>query len=88
MISEDKTYTKSGQLIVAKSEVLLTQDVVEEGYLYLGTLDELYDSAESSDLTLNPEKIQGAYVIKRVEKIPLFRSTTEFVHKAYTYGSI
>lgn len=88
MLSEDKTYTKSGELVIPKSEVLLNQEVDENGYLYLGTLDELYDSADSSGETLVPAEIQGAYVIKRIEKIPLFRSTTKFVYTAYTYGSI
>ena len=80
---EEKTQVISdakGNEIISKAEILLTQDVDEEGWLFLGDLDDL-DSAEE----LNPRTVEGAYRIVMVEKTPLFKSTTEFVHKAFLY---
>lgn len=64
--------------LISNAQVFVTQDVDEKGYLYLGTLDDL-DSGEEE----NPETVDGAYIIKKFEKIPALRSTTEFVRKAY-----
>jgi len=74
---------KNGKIIESRSRVLLTQDVDEEGFLYLGTLDSLLDSAESSDVTLNPLEIEHAYEIKRVFKVPELKSSTDFIITAY-----
>ena len=74
----DKGITSTGKEIVSNAVVLLNQDVEEQGYLYLGSLDDL-DSGEQDD----PLTVEGAYEIKQVEKIPLFKSTDEFVRKAY-----
>lgn len=67
--------------------VYVLQDVDEQGYLYLGTLDDfeiLGDSEEdSSGGWYNPQAVQGAYKIKQFEKIPALSSTTEFVRRAY-----
>jgi len=74
----DKGTTDTGKEIISNAVVLLNQDVVEQGYLYLGSLDDL-DSGEQDD----PLTVEGAWEIKQVEKIPLFRSTDEFIRKAY-----
>ena len=74
----DKGVSADGKEIVSNAVVLLNQDVSEQGYLYLGSLDDL-DSGEQDD----PLIVEGAYEIKQVEKIPLFKSTDEFVRKAY-----
>ena len=74
----DKGVSAAGKEIVSNAVVLLNQDVSEQGYLYLGSLDDL-DSGEQDD----PLIVEGAYEIKQVEKIPLFKSTDEFVRKAY-----
>ena len=50
---------------VSNAVVLLDQDVDVEGYLYLGTLDEL-DSAQEAD----PTAVDTAYQIKKVAKVP------------------
>ena len=68
----------NGEQIACTAVILLTQDVVVQGMLYLGTLDDL-DSAQEDD----PYSVTGAYEIKRFDKIPGARSTTEFVRKAY-----
>lgn len=68
----------NGKEIVSKAEVLVTQDVDEEGYLYLGTIDDLDSSEQDS-----PEDVVGAWEIKRVDASPLFRSTDKFVRVVY-----
>ena len=67
-----------GEEIVSMAQVYVTTDVEEQGYLFLGTLDDL-DSDEEAD----PTKIVKAYMINRFDKIPVLRSTTEFLRKAY-----
>lgn len=67
-----------GQTVISQAEVLITQDVVVDGYLYLGALADL-DSSEEE----NPISVSGAHAIKRVDKTPLFKSTDEFVRSAY-----
>ena len=73
----DKGTTDTGKEIVSNAVVLLNQDVDEQGYLYLGSLDYL-DSNPG-----NPKEISGAYEIQRFDKTPAMRSTTEFLRKAY-----
>jgi len=67
-----------GEELISNAQVSVTQDVDEQGYLYLGTLDNL-----DSDQEANPETIDDAYSIKKFEKIPSLGSTNEFVRKAY-----
>lgn len=74
----------NGDEAVAKSVVFVLQDIDQNGYLYLGTLDELYDSFESSLGGLdNPKEIENAQIIRRFDKTPALGSTTEFLRKAY-----
>lgn len=68
----------NGKQIACTAIILLTQDVVVQGMLYLGTLDDL-DSAQEAD----PYSVSGAYEIKRFDKVPAVKSTTEFVRKAF-----
>jgi len=67
-----------GNEIVSRSRIYVLEDVDEEGYLYLGTLDDL-----DSDELENPKKLNGAFKIKRFDKIPSIRGSNEFVRKAY-----
>jgi len=62
----------------SRAVVFVTQDVDEEGILYLGTLDDL-DSDEEAD----PMTITGAYSIKRFTKTPSLGSTTDFRRAAF-----
>lgn len=68
----------NGEEIASKAEVLVTQDLDNEGYLYLGSLDDL-----DSDQLDSPEDVKGAYKIQRIDKNPLFRSSSEFVRMVY-----
>jgi len=79
-----------GVEITSRAQVYVLQDVTEESYLYLGTLDDLYDLAgESSAGGLDsPVDIVGAYIIKRFQKTPALGSKTEFLRKAYLTPSL
>lgn len=72
---------RKGEELVSNAQVFTTQDVVEEGYLFLGDLDDLADLSSSADD--DPEDIDGAYKIVKFEKVPAVGSTTEFIRKAY-----
>ena len=67
-----------GNEIICRALVFVTEDLDEQGYLYLGSLDDL-DSSEEGD----PMTVDGAYSIKRFDETPALYSTTEFVRKAY-----
>jgi hypothetical protein len=68
-----------GNQISSRAIVYVLQELDEEGYLYLGTLDDL-DSTEEDDPTSITE---GAYTIKKFEKSPVLGSTTQFAYKAW-----
>jgi len=79
-----------GTEITSRALVFLPQDVDEEGYLYLGTLDDLYDmnSESSAGGIPNPATIDTAYIIKRFQKTPALGSTTVFLRTAYLTPSL
>ena len=66
-----------GNQMVSKAVVMVAVDLEELGYLYLGTLDDL-DSADEDD----PVNIDGAFQIKRFDKIPMLKGTP-FLRVAY-----
>lgn len=74
----EKVLNRLGEIINCNAVVFVLQDLEEQGWLYLGTLDDL-DSAEEAD----PMTIDDAFEIKRFDKIPAMRSTTEFLRKVY-----
>jgi hypothetical protein len=74
----------TGYQKVSRAIVYVDRDLDEEGFLYLGTLDDMADSdGDSSGGWYDPHDIVGAYIIKRFEKIPALGSTTEFIRVAY-----
>ena len=81
-----------GNSINSRALVFLTQDVEEEGMLFLGTLEDLeilYDdsSGDSSGVWYDPMNIDKAYIIKRFQKTPNLEGT-EFLRKAYLTPSL
>lgn len=71
----------NGKEIISKAKILIVQDVEEQGYLYLGALDDL-------DSDPDPMEVEGAYEIIRVDKTPLYRATDKFVRTIYLgYGA-
>jgi hypothetical protein len=83
---EDKNeifVASDGDEVVAKSVVYVIQAVENEGCLYLGTLDSIMDSLESSGSLINPIGMLNVYRIRRVDRVPKLGSTTEFLRKAF-----
>ena len=78
-----------GNRMTSRAVVFVLQDVDEEGMLFRGTLEDLYDRLESSAGALDdPQEIDGAYFIKRFVKTPALSSTTSFVRSAYLTPSL
>lgn len=69
--------TKKGKEVISNAEILVTQELDEEGYIYLGSLAEFATTPE------NPMGVDGAFEILSTESTPLFRSTDEFVRTVY-----
>ena len=73
--------TGDGKEIACLAKVLVQQDLMMEGLLYLGSL---------SDFTplelVNPQDLTGVLEIKAFDKIPLLKSTDKFVRTAYLSG--
>ena len=79
-----------GNEMTSRALVYVTQDVTEEGMLFYGTLDDLYDKydTESSGGALpHPKTIEGAYFIKRFQKVPAL-GTRGYLRKAYLTTSL
>jgi hypothetical protein len=74
----EQVANRVGNELNCNAVVFVTQDLDEEGWLYLGVLDDL-DSNQVDD----PMSVEGAFEIKRFDKIPTLRSTTQFLRKAY-----
>lgn len=66
-----------GEQVFSKAEVYVLQDLDENGYLYLGELDDLSSNPD------DPMAEDNTYIIKRFDKSPRLGSTTEFIRKAY-----
>ena len=66
---------KQGHDHVSNSVVIIDRDVVEQGVLWLGSLEDVESQNE-------PLKNDGAYEIKKFEKIP-DRKATKFFRRAY-----
>lgn len=75
-------YNKDGNILLGMARVLCVQDLDEQGYLYLGTLDDL-----SGEDTSKPQNIDKAYIIRRFDKVPMVRKADEFVRIAYLYDN-
>lgn len=70
--------TINGEDIICVAKVLVTQELDDQGWLYLGELDD-----SQMDSNPQPKDVQGSYQIVRNNKIPLLRSTDEFVYTVY-----
>ncbi len=74
----EKIVDKYGKEILSQAQLLITQDIDIEGFLYKGTLASL----ETAQRT-NPKSVANAYPIMRYERSPEFKSTTKFVRVVY-----
>lgn len=78
VIKWQSAYVPTSNEFISYAEILLTEDVQLQGVLWLGDISTLTDTQKA-----NPFTIAGAREIKTIERIPLFRSSTEFVKKVY-----
>ena len=67
-----------GSEVTSDSEILVNQDLDLDGYLFLGKLSDL-----TNDEKADPMKVNGARLVLSKSKIPMVRSTTEFVRMVY-----
>lgn len=67
---------RTGKEIVCRAEVQVSQDLDEQGMLYLGTLDDLDSSEEADPMALESGRM--AYEIKRFDKVPSMKGTHYF----------
>lgn len=76
-----------GEEIECVAMVYTLQDVDQNGFLFLGTLNDLEDTEDSEGNSsggwYNPQAVTGAYKIKQFEKLPALGSTTDFVRRAF-----
>jgi len=82
---------KKGNTITSRAVVYVNQDLVEEGMLFLGTLDDLYDTYNTDNSAgdiPHPKSIDNAYFIKRFQKTPSLGSTSDYLRKAYLTPSL
>jgi len=70
--------TPKGTEYTSRAEVIVNQDVDEEGYLFLGTLDDLTNEQKA-----NPRLRDDTWKIVRFDKIPMIFKNDEFVRKVY-----
>lgn len=78
---EDQTEvitTRDGSQYVSRARILVTQDVDEGGYLYLGSLSDLTEAQKA-----NPTLLPTAWRIRRFDKVPMIFKTDEWIRTAY-----
>ena len=73
----DRVGRKDTDAIISNAVVYCLQDLEENGWLFLGELDDL----DSASLT-NPKEQENAYEIKKFEKIPSFKQDS-IIRKVY-----
>ncbi len=68
----------NGKEVTSDAEILVNQVLDTNGYLYLGSLDDLTDEQKA-----DPMLVDGARIIMSRSRIPMIKSTTEFVNMVY-----
>lgn len=71
---------KFGKEIVSEAVVYLLQDVDEDGYLLLGSID---DVLQSDSTFTDPKELSGARKIIKFAKTPSLHRTGDYVRKAF-----
>ena len=64
-----------GREYVSRAQILTPDDMKEQSYIWLGDLDEVPEG--------DPRNIENAFEIKKMDRTPLFKSTTFDVFIAY-----
>ncbi len=70
-----------GDEVVSNAEIMVAQDLAEGGMMHLGKLTELTESQKN-----NPLEVPQARIILRLNRVPLFRSKTEFIYTVFLGG--
>lgn len=65
-----------GKEYISRAQIVTPNDLVEQSYIRLGTVEDLPNEDEPRDIT-------GAFEIKKMDRFPLFKSTTLDVFMAY-----
>ena len=69
---------------MSRAIVYVDRDLDVDGWLMLGTLDDLTESSgDSSGEYYDPHQVAGAFIIKRFEKMPALHGTTNILRVAY-----
>lgn len=67
-----------GKEVMARSRILVTEDIMEEGYMYLGKLSDL-----DSNQINKPMEVPRAFIIQKYTKMPIIKSNKIFVITVY-----
>ena len=89
--TERKGTAAHGEEIISTAQIYVLQDMSEGEVLYLGSKDEFTDviwddNAPWDDARIwaeAPNAIENAFKIKKFEKTPVYRSTSNFLRKVY-----
>jgi len=73
-----KGWDAKGNVIEYIGIIYVKQDLDENGCLFLGTLNDLTGEAYES-----PKSMDEVYIIKQFEKLPVLKSNTEFLRRAF-----
>ena len=79
---------RQGTELHSSSIILTNKEMVIEGWCFLGTLTELDDLIATNSAVLiknKPETIPGAFIIREKRKIPMVKSTNDFVRLYYLF---
>lgn len=74
----EKYVNTQGQESVSSAKVMTNAEVEFGGWLFLGELAGMTAAQKA-----NPILVEGAYPIQKIERTPLFRSSTDFVKQIY-----
>ena len=91
VITEQKGPGAHGEEIISTAQIYVLQDMSEGEVLYLGSKDEFSDVVWDDGTTWDdariwaeaPNAIENAFKIKKFEKTPVYRSTSNFLRKVY-----
>ena len=72
-----------GEQLVCDAQVCVLEDLDIGGVLYLGTIEELLVAGYLAGDLSPARDVPGAYEIRRVDKIPMPGSTSDFFRMAY-----
>lgn len=76
-----------GREFISVASILVTEDLKIQGYLWLGKLTDIDGYGDSGFIDNDPSVVQGALVILAFDKVPMIKSTTQFVRSVFLGNS-